>query len=374
MPVPRDEDAGGRQANDGRRTTMSELRRRQLVLGGAAATAVAVGGTASPALASEPRSQRPFRPPAGPRYRLISDNDYSGDPDGLYQLVHHLLSPSVDVRAAIGSHLAPGDPFDPSTQQATNAYRRILEILRLMGPTGRVQAYQGSNAALVDARTPQRSAGAQAIIAEAMRSDTQLPLFATFGAGLTELASAFLMEPRIAERLTAVWIGGPEYPDLGVPPPPGSSGIEYNLRIDLTAAQVVFDSPIPLWQVPRNVYRQALVSMTELLTNVRPAGRIGIHLYERIFDVFELAAGAGLNLGETYILGDSPLVLLTALQSSFEPDPSSSRYVTRFAPRINNDGTYTPRETGRRIRVYTDLDVRLMFSDLFTRLATYRRQ
>src|SRR5829696_4769025 len=147
MPVPHGEDAGGRQANDGRRTTMSELRRRQLVLGGAAATAVAVGGTASPALASEPRSQRPFRPPAGPRYRLISDNDYSGDPDGLYQLVHHLLSPSVDVRAAIGSHLAPGDPFDPSTQQATNAYRRILEVLRLMGLTGRVPTYQGSNAA-----------------------------------------------------------------------------------------------------------------------------------------------------------------------------------------------------------------------------------
>jgi hypothetical protein len=48
----------------------------------------------------------------------------------------------------------------------------------------------GSNAALVDARTPQRSAGAQAIVAEAMRSDSQLPLFSTFGAGLTELASA----------------------------------------------------------------------------------------------------------------------------------------------------------------------------------------
>ncbi len=39
-----------------------------------------------------------FLPPAGPRYRVISDNDYSGDPDGLFQLVHVLLSPSLDVR------------------------------------------------------------------------------------------------------------------------------------------------------------------------------------------------------------------------------------------------------------------------------------
>jgi purine nucleosidase len=346
---------------------MRAVKRRQFVLGGVAATAVTVGTTALPAAAAEASGGNPFRPPAGPRYRLLSDNDYSGDPDGLYQLVHHLLSPSVDVRAVIGSHLAPDGPFDPSTQQATNAHRRVREVLRLMGLARRVPAYPGSNVALVDARTPQRSAGAQAIVTEAMRTDSRLPLFATFGAGLTELASAYLIEPRIADRLTAVWIGGPEYPDLGVPPP-GASGIEYNLNIDLTAAQLVFDSPIPLWQVPRNVYRQCLVSMTELLTQADPAGRIGAYLYQSVFDIFELAAGAGLNLGETYILGDSPLVLLTALQSSFQPDPASSRYVTRFAPRINNDGTYTPRDSGRQIRIYTDLDVRLMFSDLFAKL------
>jgi purine nucleosidase len=85
-----------------------------------------------------------------------------------------------------------------------------------------------------------------------MRTDTRLPLFATFGAGLTELASAYLLEPRIAERLTAVWIGGREYPDLA-PAPPGASGIEYNLDVDVKAAQVVFnESTIPIWQVPRN--------------------------------------------------------------------------------------------------------------------------
>src|SRR5207249_3431790 len=97
------------------------------------------------------------------------------------QLVHHLLSPSMDVRAVIGSHLPPGDPFDPSSQQATNAYRRVLQVLRLMGLTGQVRAYPGANAGLVDAHAPQPSAAARAIVAEAMRTDTRLPLFATFG-------------------------------------------------------------------------------------------------------------------------------------------------------------------------------------------------
>jgi hypothetical protein len=52
---------------------------------------------------------------------------------------------------------------------------------------------------------------------EAMRTDTRLPLFARFGAGLTELANAYLIEPRIADRLTTVWIGGPSTPTSAFP-------------------------------------------------------------------------------------------------------------------------------------------------------------
>jgi purine nucleosidase len=88
--------------------------------------------------------------------------------------------------------------------------------------------------------------------------------------------------------------------------------------------------------------------------------------------VFELAAGAGLNLGETDIQGENPLVLLTALQSSFEPDPSSSRHVTVAAPSIDDTGGSRVPASGRTIRVYTDLDVRLMFSDLSAKLAALR--
>jgi hypothetical protein len=39
-------------------------------------------------------------------------------------------------------------------------------------------------------------------------------------------------------------------------------------------------------------------------------------------------------MGETYILGDSPLVLLTALQSGFEADACSSHYVNISRPEI----------------------------------------
>lgn len=311
---------------------------------------------------------RAFRSPGGARFRVISDNDYAGDPDGLFQLAHHLLSPSVEVRAVIGSHLAVGDPFDPSGRSAANGAAAATTVLELLGRAGEVPVITGSELPLVSSTEPQRSAAAEVIVAEAMRDDTDLPLFVVLGAGLTELASAYLLEPAIADRLTAVWIGGPEHTELGAVPPPNAAPIEYNLNIDLLAGQVIFDSPIPLWQVPRNAYRECIASMSELISRVRSRGELGAHLYQTLVDVFEMVAPHGLNMGEVYVLGDSPLVLLTALQTGFEADPASSAYDLVPRPRLDDHGAYVANPKGAPIRIYSGLDVRLMLEDLYAKL------
>jgi inosine-uridine nucleoside N-ribohydrolase len=275
-----------------------------------------------------------------PRMRIIIDNDFGGDPDGLFQLVHHLLSPSVEIRAIIGSHLKPGDGFDRSNQTATNAKKKIDEVLGIMNLAAKFSVYQGSNSALKNDSTPQKSDAANAIIKEAMRDDTKLPLYVVCGAGLTDLASAWLMEPKIAGRLTLIWIGGPEYTDLA-PPPPGYTSLEYNLGIDIKAGQVIFNkSTISIWQVPRSSYRQVYLPYSSLLLKVKPQGKIGEYLTTALERVMKATASFNLNIGEVYIVGDSPLVLLTALQSSFEADPSSSRYALRPCPLINWQGLY----------------------------------
>ena len=111
------------------------------------------------------------------------------------------------------------------------------------------------------------------------------------------------------------------------------------------------------------------MSFAELETRVRPSGAIGRHLADRVLGVAELARGAGIDIGEAYGLGDSPLVLLTALQSAFEPDPSSCRHVTLPAPAIDDEGRYVARPDGRPIRVYTQLDGRLVLEDMVAKLA-----
>jgi len=181
------------------------------------------------------------------------------------------------------------------------------------------------------------------------------------------------MKPEIAKRLVVIWIGGPEYPDMA-PAPLGVEKYEYNQRIDPLAVQVVFnDSDLQLWQVPRSSYRECLISYAEILTKVKPMGAIGGFLYNSIVNIYKWRNNSPPGLGETYILGDQPLVTLTALQASFHPEPSSSTFVTRPAPTINENGSYEDNPKGRHIRVYTHTDVRLTFDDFFEKLALFAK-
>lgn len=329
---------------------------------------IAAGAAALPlrAFASgSPPVNNAFVPHLGPRSRVLVVNDLSGDPDGLYSTVHALLSPSAQVVGIVGTAatLAMGETAEKSARIAD-------EILALMGLTGKVPTFVGAPGPLPASGEPLRSPGTAAIIAEAMRTDTALPLFVTVGAGLTEVASALMLEPRIAGKFTLVWIGGN---------PAGSTApAEYNFNVDRRAAQYVFnDTAVPIWQVTSGVYATCLVSLSEIKAYVAPYGKIGPWLLQQSQALSGKLAGFKFNTGETWILGDSPLVQLTALSDwlpSAIPPPfrfertGSSQFAEIVAPRLLPGGSYEPRSEGRKIRVYTSIDTRTMFGDFFAKM------
>lgn len=307
-----------------------------------------------------------------PRYRVIADNDFAGDPDDLWQLAHHLLSPSVEIRAVVSSRLNTFAGGQSAATTATDGCAKVRELFSVMGLDADQLVVCGSDDPLTRTTEPVDSPAARAIVAEAMRDD-DTPLFVTCGGGLTEIASAYLLEPRIAERLTLVWIGGPEYPGHAEPPV-GALEPEYNLGIDPVAAQVVFnDSPLRVWQVPRNVYRQCLVSDVEMHSQVAGLGAFGALLWGELQAFRRQLAFLGVEQAETYIMGDSPLVLLTALQSGFDADTSSSESAVVPAPTFDDQARMGLRPDGRPIRVYTRVDTRLMFDDMFAKFTALAR-
>ena len=300
-----------------------------------------------------------------PRARVIIDNDFAGDPDGLVQLAHHLMSPSVEVVGIISSHLRPGDGWDKTGDSVVEGIRLVREVLKLCHKE--VAVFAGAKAGLVDASTPQTSEGLDFLLREA-RAESDLPLYFVCGGSLTQLASALLVDPEAMKDVTVAWIGGSEHAGFQVAP--GTTSLEYNTAEDIVGAQVAFATQgFKFWQIPRNAYKQALTSRAELEVRMK-VGALGEYLYNEIAKVHTWhQADKNFNIGETYFMGDSVLVLVTALQSSFEPDPSSSFYDLVKKPRMLANGAYEANDSGDLIRVYKQIDCRLMFEDFYAKLA-----
>jgi purine nucleosidase len=204
-----------------------------------------------------------------------------------------------------------------------------------------------------------------------MRDDTDLPLFVACGGGLTTIASAWLMEPRIAERVTIVWNGGHAYDLAATDLPDDPRYRETNVSTDLAASKVIFnESGIPMWQILQDVFSDTVISRSEALVRVRPHGQLGAHLFDMIGTRVDTWSQA-LRLGETYGLGDCPLVLLTALGGAYDPEPGSSRWMTRPRPRLLDNGLYENADDAAPIRVFTHIDVRLLLEDLYAKLAVH---
>lgn len=280
--------------------------------------------------------------------RVIVDNDFSGDPDGVLALAHHLLSPTTQTVLVTSSFLAAKmmpEGIVPGSSARMGA-DSAMETMRRLGIATPPPVAAGREHPMTDANSP--SAAAMAIVAEARRSD-QLPLFLCCGGPLTNVAEALHLAPDIADRMTLIWIGGGGYPE---------GGWEYNLAADAAAARSVIEtSAVPLWQVPQPVYRQMQLSIAEMTADLRPISAFTRWLYDQF-----TRPPSFVTLGGAWPMGDSPPVLLTAIAGE------SSEYQDQSARRILSDMRYGEAVPGRQIRVYHRIDARMTHADLMAKL------
>jgi purine nucleosidase len=283
--------------------------------------------------------------------RVITNTDAKNEADDQFAIAHTLLSPKFDNKGIIAAHFG-NRRNDRSMEES---YEEVVKVLNYMNMGDKVPALKGSPVALPDEKTPVPSAGAELIIKEAM-SDDDRPLFVTFLGPLTDIASAYLMEPAIADKLTVIWIGGGKYPE---------GGREYNLESDVSAANVVFNSNLQVWQVPQNVYRMIMITLPELQYKVKPHGDIGKYLFDQIAEYLgNRDERIHWGSGECWCLGDSPAVGLMLYEHTFSYDMIP-------APRFAKDFTYIHGTNNRPIRVYNHVDSRMILEDFYAKLALF---
>ena len=292
----------------------------------------------------EPRSRR----------RVIIDTDAKNEADDQFAIVHALLSPSLEVRGLIAAHFGTSR----SNRSMEESREEIDLLLHLMG-LRRVTVANGASTGIPDERTPLDSAGAQLIIAESKLATAAEPLFVAFLGPLTDMASAILLDPDIVERdIVVIWIGGVGYGGVETYP-----GVEFNLRNDIAAANVVFDSGVAVWQVPSNVYSQVSVSYTELEEKIGGTSKLADYL---ISQMVEWNSTYWSEPIESRSLGDSPAISLMLY-------PRGGNFRVVPAPRFGQEGHYLP-GSGHPVRVVEAVDVRFLLEDMFAKIRKFGRE
>jgi purine nucleosidase len=205
--------------------------------------------------------------------RMVLDTDTYNEVDDQFALTYALLSPDHMTVEAIYAA-----PFHNrrSSGPADGMERSYAEILTLLDKLGRPDAapvYKGATAYLDKRLQPQESAATADLVARALASPADDPLYVVAIGAITNVASAILLEPSIIERMVVVWLGGHalHWPNTQ----------EFNLKQDVPAAQVVFDSGVPLVHIPcAGVTSHLLTTVAELEMYVSGRGAIGDYLVE----------------------------------------------------------------------------------------------
>ncbi len=288
------------------------------------------------------------------KVRMIVHTDCKNEADDQFALAHHVMTPGFIMKGIVAGHfnrvpqnIAPGETAKASLTE-------VKKILKLMDMEGICPVEKGAEYPLTDEQVPNPSKGAELIIREALREDPH-PLFIACQGTLTDLAAAILMEPAICGRMTAIWIGGGAYP---------KGGQEFNLYQDTAAANVVFKSEMPLWQIPVNVYKQLGVSLAEVQHRVKPCGEIGEYLFRNMAK-YNMSRPEGIwPHGEVWGLGDS-----AGISVLLEERERTDLYEMIAAPGIHaEDMTYIHDGSNREIRVYHHINARLTLEDFYAKL------
>lgn len=124
------------------------------------------------------------------------------------------------------------------------SYDEILHILDLMGKSDlKKKVYKGSTQYLPDQKTPVESDAARYLVEEARKHSPDFPLYIIAIGAITNVVSAILMDRDAMVNNTVItWLGGHSlhYSHTG----------EFNMRQDIPAARVLFNSGIYLTLIP----------------------------------------------------------------------------------------------------------------------------
>lgn len=208
---------------------------------------------------------------------MVLDTDTFNEIDDQFALVYALLSPeAVEVEAIYAAPFSNTRADTPGRGMELS-HEEILRLLERMDVSPDGLVFRGVTEYVGPEKVARQAEAVEDLIARARASSPGDPLYVVAIAAISNVASALLAAPDIADRIVVVWLGGHalHWPHTR----------EFNLRQDVGGAQVLFDSSAPLVMIPCDGVTTHLTSTpAEIDRYVEPHGAIGAFLAERFKD------------------------------------------------------------------------------------------
>jgi purine nucleosidase len=213
-------------------------------------------------------SQRlmPAIPPKDQRIRLLIDSDCKNEIDDQYAIALAITSPE---RFAIEGFVAANFDNERGGPEGIERSAREIElVLDKAGLSGRWPVRRGSHPMQYQ-HVPVESEGVDFIIERAMAGSPDNPLWIVGLGAATNMASAYLKEPRIADRVVAFWHLRTRWPE---------KCWNFNVFGDVRAARLIFHSPLSFVLFDTGTYLTCPMEESERM--LKPYGALGEYLHE----------------------------------------------------------------------------------------------
>ncbi|OEO29097.1 nucleoside hydrolase [Devosia insulae DS-56] len=288
--------------------------------------------------------------PRAGRLRCVLDTDTYNEIDDQFAIVQMLLSPDRFELQAIYAAPFHNDRCNSPGEGMELSYVEVLRLLDRLDTPPDGLVYRGVTDYVGPDKLARPAAAVDDLVARARASTPDDPLHVVAIAALSNIASALLVAPEIADRMVVIWLGGHalDWPHQQ----------EFNLRQDVGAVQVVYDSGVPMVVVPcMGVVSHLHSTIPEIEDQVEPHGEIGRFLAQR-FKQYNVDNAVGWS---KEIWDMAPVGWL------LDPDWAPSILVP--TPIMTSDTTYSFDRSRHLMRYVTFVHRDPILRDLFAKLA-----
>jgi purine nucleosidase len=310
---------------------------------------------AAPALfqaAAQRTSGSRLDPPTA-KVQAVLDTDTYNEIDDQFAVCYALRSPARIELEAIYAAPFFNDRSTSAGDGMQKSYEEIGRILERLDVSSRNFAYRGSEAFMPAANKPVKSAAAEDLIAKALKPRTG-PLYVVSIGAPTNVASAILMEPRIKDSIVVVWLGGQPFD--------WNTASEFNLKQDIHASRVLYDSGVPLIDIPTtNVSEHLRTTVPEMEKSLKGKSSIADYLLAEFVEYAKQHAPSA-EFPYSKVIWD-----ISTVAWLVEPKWIPSRLAP--SPVLTSDLKYESAPGRHTVRVAIHADRDQIFNDLFKKLA-----